>query len=413
MLFNGSQIEQLCDAMGDAFNENSLEQTVLFRLNKVLFKIVPRGDFPTVVRKLIVLAEEEGWIRLLVQVVASVRGKNDKVATFCNTHAPWAFNPPTPETLVGQVKTALETVNEKKTEPAVREVINRFQTDLRSARDGTAALNKYKQLHDLLHTLQVMFPQQLAGAATEARNGSLNAPVKLYAFQLKNNALKAKTIANELPTRTLELGWAASLEQVATLVAQGQSDKPASLDAALVLLESVLSEAPRINARLTEVAAGLKLGGLVSALEEIRDQLIGTPAEGEIKSALEGLKVLRPRLDGLMQEHYEWQVLDKSFRVAEVLPGCTLANRFPGWELTHTRLKALFTLCPEELWVVMLQEQIQEMEQAGKAGDPGRFERAFDTFRVVARDHFMDVDTELLNRSAELAQVAPALNTLV
>lgn len=61
----------------------------------------------------------------------------------------------------------------------------------------------------------------------------------------------------------------------------------------------------------------------------------------------------------------------------------------------------------------MLQKQIKNLEAAEVAHDATRFERAFDSFRIVARDRFMEVDTQLLEQSGHLATVAPALANLV
>src|SRR5438128_5333563 len=114
-----------------------------------------------------------------------------------------------------------------------------------------------------------MFPQQLASAAQEARNGSVSAPLGLYAYQLRDNATKAREDASGLSTQVLEFGWAATLDQVANLVEHGEPNNGAALERATVLLQSVISEATRVNAKLTDVAGGLRLGGLIEALKQI------------------------------------------------------------------------------------------------------------------------------------------------
>lgn len=136
------------------------------------------------------------------------------------------------------------------------------------------------------------------------------------------------------------------MDQVAKLIDDGKPGNPAPLDRAAILLRTVLSEAPRINAKLTDVVSGLRLEGLVEALTGIRDQLRGTADEADLQSALDGLASLHPRLDGLMQEHFEWQIIDKAFAVAEMMPGTTLTERFPDWTDAHTRLANLIGLAP-------------------------------------------------------------------
>jgi len=429
MVFTGPEIEELRDAIVDAFDENALVQTVLFKLGKMLFKLVPHENLKTVAFKLITLSEEEGWVRSLVFAVVLVRPDNDMVKAFCNDHAPWAFSPPDPSELISKVTKGIGAVTAKKSDPNVQKIINRFRDDLQAACDGATALNKYKKLHDRLHIVQIMFSQQLASAAQEARHGEITAPLDLYAYQLRDNSVKARAEAKGLPTEILEIAWANTLVQIANLVEKGQAGPGAALDRAGVLLQSVLSEATRINAKLTELAGGLRLGGLVEALQ-LLEPVIGDSA-AEVRSALEGLSLLRPRLDGLMREHFEWQVLDRAFSLAEHLPGSTLTERFPEWDDTvseasaksptepqrfpgtQSRLLNLFDLSQTKTWAEMLRKQIVELQAAGAAGNATRFERAFDTFRVVARDRFVDVDTELLDQSRSLAEMAPALTKLL
>ena len=61
-----------------------------------------------------------------------------------------------------------------------------------------------------------------------------------------------------------------------------------------------------------------------------------------------------------MQEHFEWQIIDKACAVAELMPGATLADRFLEWPDTRGRLANLFDLAPTKPWAVMLQKQIAE-----------------------------------------------------
>jgi len=258
-----------------------------------------------------------------------------------------------------------------------------------------------------------MLPVQLEDAAEQARKGELTAPLEIYAYQLHQNAERARVEAEQLPTKTLEFAWAATLDQVANLVEQGLPGKPAPIDRASILLQTVLSEGPRINAKLTDVVAGLRLDGLYEAIKRISAEFEGKPNESDLATALQGLAAIRPRLGGLMEEHFEWQIIDKAFAVAELMTGSTLEERFPEWNDTRTRLENLIDLAPTKPWSMMLQKQIQNLQSAESTHDAAKFARAFDAFRVVARDRFLDVDTQLLERSGHLATLAPVLSKLV
>ena len=181
----------------------------------------------------------------------------------------------------------------------------------------------------------------------------------------------------------------------------------------MILLRNVLIEAARINSRMTDIVADLHLDGLVEALTKIREHFAGTPAESDVTTALEGLAALRPRLSGLMQEHYEWQIIDKAIGVAGLIPGSTLADRFLEWPDTQKRLRNLLELAPNEPWAEMLKRYIWSLEAAEASRDQAKFDRDFDSFRIVARDRFIEVDEMLLKRSGHLATVAPVLDKLL
>lgn len=411
---DGAQLEQLCDVIAAAFDLDSLKQLIRFKLGKELTKIVDCAKaFRNLVFDLVELSEREGWITTFVTAIVRARSNDERITVFVEENAPWALQSLKPGDLSAKVKTGLNTVIERKFDSGVREVLLQFRADLQAARDGVTLLNQYKKLHELLHCLQVKFLRELENAAEEARAGAQSRPLELYAYQLRQCGSRARTEAESLPTRALELAWAATLDRVAVLIDNGRSGKPELLDAAIILLRNVLTEAARINSRMTDIVAELHLDGLVEALTKIREHFAGTSAEADVATALEGLAALRPRLSGLMQEHYEWQIIDKAIGVAELFPGSTLADRFLEWPDTYTRLRNLMELAPNEPWAEMLKKLIGALETAEAARDGARFERAFETFRIVARDRFIEVDDMLLRRSGHLATVAPVLDKLL
>ena len=119
------------------------------------------------------------------------------------------------------------------------------------------------------------------------------------------------------------------------------------------------------------------------------------------------------RLSGLVEEHTEWQIIDRAITAAREWPEFTIHERFLEWSDTYSRLEALFKLSPNSSWVDCLKQQIDKMEKAGAKGDRTRFESAFDMFRTASLNRFVDVDKQLLERSRTVATVAPLLAQLV
>jgi hypothetical protein len=122
---------------------------------------------------------------------------------------------------------------------------------------------------------------------------------------------------------------------------------------------------------------------------------------------------MQPRQSGLVEEHTEWQIIDRAITAAKEWPEFTIQERFLEWSDTYSRLEALFKLSPNSSWVDCLKQQIDKMEKAGAQGDHTRFESAFDMFRTASLNRFVDVDKQLLERSRTVATVAPILAQLV
>jgi Effector-associated domain 1 len=427
MKLSGEQCEQFRDALCDAFRtEDALVQMVRFKLGRNLGDDVGlRRPLKDETFDLITKADEEGWTEALIRGAYSSRSGNADLTAFLDRHFASLKTPVAAEQLIGSVRRgfdALTLLVQQLADPTVRSIVGRFRADFGAARDKSLALGRYKRLHDRLHIVQVGFPAQLDDAASELRSGKPPThSLDLYAYQLRREADKCRQEAEGLDSKALEQAWITMLEQVAKAIDQARAEKSAkAADRACALLRQVLAEAPRINSMLTSTVADLRLGQLVMAMKEICDHLDtpgGAVAPGpvdQVRAGRDGLLALRPRLDGLMQEHYEWQILEKAFVAAETQPGDTPQERFLVWDDVRGRLAQLCQISPDKEWARLLTNLPQELEQAGAAANnKDEFERKFDTFRTVARERFVDVDTELLNQSTYLADVASPLDQLL
>src|SRR5262249_39529962 len=125
------------------------------------------------------------------------------------------------------------------------------------------------------------------------------------------------------------------------------------------------------------------------------------------------LQVLCPRLNGLVEEHFAWQWLDKEFTAAEVKSEGSLQGRFDLWDEVHSELDRLCNLSSEKDWAKFLKRLTDEITQAAGAADPVLFAERFVTFRTVALDRFLEVDVELLRLAGQLARWAEPIDILL
>lgn len=421
MALTKEQLEELHAALGDAFDANGLEQLVRFKLGIKLNEIVNLTlGFNKVAFDLIEWAEQQGLTEALIRAVSVSRPDNPSVRAFVEKHFPKLKDPVQPEALIRGVEGGFTAIVQLLDDKNVRLIVGAFRAYFETTRSRVEILGKYKALHDRLHTLQVQFPRQIADAANNfQRNGAGAHPLDLYAYQLQQQAEKARAEAVGLPNAAEEEPWVLNLENVVRQIKKADADQdPVPLRQALVVLKRVLAEAPRINSLLAGNAAGLGLDKLIDAMGEIVHHLdAGGKGQAhqvtQVRAGLDGLRGLQPRLAGLVQEHFAWQWLDKEFAAAEAQPGGTAEERFALWDDVRTRLLHLCAVSPQRDWSQQLTRLTDELQQAGKAGTPDLFGRKFETFLTIARDRFFEVDVELLKLSGQLARVGESLDQLL
>ncbi|HJZ59028.1 MAG TPA: TIR domain-containing protein [Gemmataceae bacterium] len=84
---DGKQIESLRDALCSAFDQDSLDEMLRFRLNKDREKLVGSGSLRRVILKLILLAEREGWVSELIRAARGFNPGSPELRRFCAQHS--------------------------------------------------------------------------------------------------------------------------------------------------------------------------------------------------------------------------------------------------------------------------------------------------------------------------------------
>src|SRR5690348_6571929 len=96
-MFDSGQLEQLWKAISSAFTIDSLRQLLRFKLGKVLCDIVDcQKLFRDLVFDLLAIAEEEGWIEVLLSAIVAARPNSPEIVAFVSAHAPQAMVSPRP-----------------------------------------------------------------------------------------------------------------------------------------------------------------------------------------------------------------------------------------------------------------------------------------------------------------------------
>jgi hypothetical protein len=123
--------------------------------------------------------------------------------------------------------------------------------------------------------------------------------------------------------------------------------------------------------------------------------------------------VVRPRLDGLVAEHNEWQWLNKALAGIDTNPGYQPTEKVFNWPKVKERLASLCDTFRAASWAADLPGQIARWEQAAAAGRKEEAEVAAVQVQAAAVNRFFDVDLDLLRLCGQLTDITDPLQQLL
>ena len=300
----------------------------------------------------------------------------------------------------------------------VREAVGDFQSDFKGAASQIEVLGLYKDLHDLLHTLQF---QCYKGIAQEAKrfpeDESSREILADYELTLDTLVHRLEDVSARATAANVELGWIQDLrdanKELNAALEQAIS-KP--LGRTIWLMDRVLAVQPsQINTRLNTAARALRLSDLVEALTLLRDKLTGVgldPAKLKAFSdGIDALVALQQNLTALVTEHDRWQAVDLDLRRIQV----NLRSDLLELELSWDRVKSMTDplCCSQEPWAADLRATSDALAKAIAAQDQTKERQTFQRLYAQAADRFYRVDTSLKRLCESLRMIAEPLNTLL
>ena len=136
----------------------------------------------------------------------------------------------------------------------------------------------------------------------------------------------------------------------------------------------------------------------------------GLAREGRARDAL---TTLRPRLEGLIAEHGEWQVLNKALAGVDANPGYRPEEKVNRWAKVKERLAAICRAFQAAAWSGELMDEVRKWEQAADAGQADQGEVAAGQVYASAANRFFDVDQDLLKLCGQLTEIGNPIETLL
>src|SRR5262245_15633706 len=150
-----AQTRDLRDVLVRAFNLASLTQLVYFYLGQTLENLVNvKQAFEAVTFDLVRWAEQNGSTDVLVRAACEERPRNEHVRAYAARYGiPAASMPAALPRSIGSGLAALVDVASRPDGAVVRRVIREFDEEFEAARRSIEVMERYKALHDALHTV--------------------------------------------------------------------------------------------------------------------------------------------------------------------------------------------------------------------------------------------------------------------
>jgi len=308
--------------------------------------------------------------------------------------------------------------------------VGRFRDAFESASEQILILKKYKGLHDCLHELQRRLPAIEDKLLSARADRSVFRTLGRFLVDLKWLAKRAHQEMLDLPNvrARAENEWIEEFDRSidemedATRVAATVVDFDRLLDIPRRLSE-LLTESPRINRELVHSAADLRLDRISDIMVKIADRIrrvtkFRDAALQKFEASASAIVRLRYRLEGLVEEHSEWQWLDKELQAAALSQKYRPEARIPRWQEFEGRITALCDLAPTEPWSIEIKDRMRLWMEAASARKPKEAEKAvgettFLEFSDACSYRFFKVDTELKDLSTQVTDVGAQLSTLL
>lgn len=315
----------------------------------------------------------------------------------------------------------LEALIELMDDRSVQADVAAFEAIFETSCKQIDSLACYKDLHDLLHTLQFRCYNYLTAVLQNARKSPNDPAVWENVFEYESTVqdimggLRKYTESEAL--REL-VPWTCGLVQnLGNLFGAVTKCDPQQIAVALKPINNILSFQPmRINVRLNETARALPLPGLVRALTGLSQKLdsarVNPATVSKFQDGLDALSRLHCELASLIKEHDKWQDVDIELRRLEVTIGQDLEDLKLSWPDLKAKTEPNGNE-PEAEWGQLLKVDMNKLDESLAEGDLSKSKYYFTRYRGRIGNHFYRVDTALKDLCGNLRRVGEPLTALL
>lgn len=304
--------------------------------------------------------------------------------------------------------------------PEVQAKVAAFDTVFETSSKQIEILGYYKDLHDLLHTLQFKFYTILSIARTAKKDPediTIWDNVTSYVVELQDVLKGLNKAAQQTSNTRAALPWIQKLiDNLKALFESLEQNDATQLDKAIGPIQRILATEPsRINDRLAVAAEALPLPMLVDALSRVCDSLdsgrVNAVTMNKFEEGVHAIEELKGQLDALIDSHNQWQEIDIIIRRIEGAMAIDNSDLEESWPELKAKTEAQCG-CSEEDWAQWLKKEIAKLDKALADADAPKIRQSFQGYRSRSNNRFYEVDLSLKELCSQLRKVGEPLTTV-
>ncbi len=309
-------------------------------------------------------------------------------------------------------------INLIRDDPAVRSEAVKFRSDFERLQGQIQKLRDYKDLHDLLHELQVHSYKAIVDEADRFPDDKSREVLSEYEFRLGHLVGRLDETTSRSSFSHEQVTWMEKLHEARQALFEAiDGPEPEKLKLAIRLMKSVLGRQPsKIATRLNALAGELRLESLVAAMGKIHERIAPLDSDIErLRSFVTGahnLKELNGKLTHLMEEHFRWQEVDDDLRRVEDCLEEDLQDLVDSWPDIKAEMAPLYGPDTSKDNSHFRAEG-DKLDSALKENNPFRIRHSFRRYRSHATMRFYETDKKLRDLCGSLTDAAAPLHQLL
>ncbi len=381
MRLSGLQIGEMLRILRVSFSRKEVVILVRIKLDMDLDDVTTNDGWENDAYGLIEHLNEIERIVELIRAIREARPNDSDLIAFCDpflAQAGGATPPPSAD--------------------AVRRVAAAFNDGFQKRSEIFNYINSYKELHDILHEIQVFHPR-IEQAVAERRADPSRPLAEDVALSLEEHVKNACENAKDIEFPDKPPAWIARLVTAAGVLNGPDVEKmPRQVERLRTLPSEGLGP---LNDKLFENARRLEPEQLIGSLDGILAALGtgGNPATANLRREVEKFRSLCSELDEWIKAHNLCQAIDDALREAEGLPAVT-PEELSDWGIVKKSLDELALLRRDDNRVKHMVEAARSFEAANQGFL--RLREGFDNLFKQIDESLLKVTNKLPRKALDL-----------